>query len=78
MPKKEPKKSEYNSDNEVSLETMIDNTKKNMQEAEISMEFAGPEELENLEEKNERRKHSIDAMKIQMKEEHEERKNSNN
>jgi len=74
MSNKEPKKSEYNSDNEVSLETMIDNTKKNMQEAEISMEFAGPEELENLEEKNERRKHSIDAMKKQMKEEHEERK----
>lgn len=47
----------------VSKEEMINNTKDNMQEAEISMEFAGEEELENLQEKNERRKHAIQRMK---------------
>ena len=47
----------------VSKEEMINNTKDNMREAEISMEFAGEEELENLQEKNERRKHEIQRMK---------------
>ncbi|MDI7744137.1 spore protein Tlp [Lysinibacillus fusiformis] len=47
----------------VSKEEMINNTKDNMREAEISMEFAGEEELENLQEKNERRKHAIQRMK---------------
>lgn len=47
----------------VSKEEMINNTKDNMREAEISMEFAGEEELEHLQEKNERRKHEIQRMK---------------
>ncbi|MDN4493546.1 hypothetical protein [Ureibacillus aquaedulcis] len=47
----------------VSKEEMINNTKDNMREAEISMEFAGEEELEHLQEKNERRKHAIQRMK---------------
>ena len=47
----------------VSKEQMINNTKDNIREAEISMEFAGEEELENLQEKNERRKHEIQRMK---------------
>jgi len=47
----------------VSKEEMINNTKDNMREAEISMEFAGEEELENLQEKNESRKHAIQRMK---------------
>ncbi|MFC7686892.1 hypothetical protein [Ureibacillus sp. GCM10028918] len=47
----------------VSREEMINNTKDNMREAEISMEFAGEEELEHLQEKNERRKHAIQRMK---------------
>lgn len=47
----------------VSKEEMINNTRDNMREAEISMEFAGEEELENLQEKNERRKHAIQRMK---------------
>lgn len=47
----------------VSKEEMIENTLDNMREAEISMEFAGEEELENLQEKNERRKHQIQRMK---------------
>ncbi|WP_255507975.1 small acid-soluble spore protein Tlp [Lysinibacillus sp. BW-2-10] len=47
----------------VSKQEMIENTLDNMREAEISMEFAGEEELENLQEKNERRKHAIQRMK---------------
>ena len=61
---KNSKKSKSN--NAYSLEKMIENTKQNIDEAEISMEFAaGPEERENLEEKNERREHSIEKMKKQ-------------
>ena len=48
---------------------MIENTKGNIEEAEISMEFASPEELENLEEKNARRRHSIDIMEDQIRDE---------
>ena len=47
----------------ISKKTMIENTLDNMKEAEISMEFAGEEELEHLQEKNERRKHTIQRMK---------------
>lgn len=47
----------------VSKEEMIRNTEENIREAEISMEFAGEEELEHLQEKNERRKHAIQRMK---------------
>lgn len=57
------------SNNAYSLEKMIENTKQNIDEAEISMEFAGPEERENLEEKNERREHSIEKMKKQKRDE---------
>ncbi|MGM9949285.1 MAG: spore protein Tlp [Lysinibacillus sp.] len=57
------------SNNALSLGRMIENTEENIREAEISMEFAGPEERENLEEKNERREHSIDKMKKQMRDE---------
>ena len=41
------------------VQSMIENTKKNIREAEISMEFAGKEELEHLQEKNQRRKREI-------------------
>ncbi|MGE7624981.1 small acid-soluble spore protein Tlp [Viridibacillus sp. NPDC096237] len=58
-------KSNDKSDSVARIQSMIENTKKNIHEAEISMEFAGEEELENLQEKNQRRKHEID---IKMKE----------
>lgn len=57
------------SNNVLSIDRMIENTEENIREAEISMEFAGPEERENLEEKNERRQHSIDKMKKQLSDE---------
>ncbi|MCH7323378.1 spore protein Tlp [Solibacillus sp. MA9] len=57
------------SKNGLSVGKMINNTKENMQEAEISMEFATPEELEHLEEKNAHRKSSIAQMEKQIREE---------
>lgn len=62
-------KKQQKSNNALSLGKMIKNTKRNMEEAEISKEFADLEELENLEEKNARRKHSIDIMGKQIEEE---------
>ena len=57
------------SKNALSLGKMIENTKENIEEAEISKEFAFPEELENLEEKNARRKTAIAQMEEQIREE---------
>ena len=57
------------SKNALSVGKMIENTKENMEEAEISKEFAFPEELENLEEKNARRKTAIAQMEEQIREE---------
>lgn len=70
MSKQDQRNSENKSNNALSVGKMIENTKKNIQEAEISKDFvSSPEELENLEEKNERRKHSIDKMKKQLRDE---------
>lgn len=63
------KKQDGKSNNALSVGRMIENAEENIREAEISMEFAGPEERENLEEKNERRKHSVDKMKKQLSDE---------
>ena len=57
------------SKNALSVGKMIENTKENIEEAEISMEFATPEELENLEKKNAHRKTAIAQMEEQLKEE---------
>jgi small acid-soluble spore protein (thioredoxin-like protein) len=56
---------------------MIENTEKNIREAEISMEFASGEELENLQEKNQRRNKELYVKKKEMQDkvEAEERKN---
>lgn len=70
MSKQDQRNSENKSNNALSVGKMIENTKENIQEAEISMDLvSSPEELENLEEKNQRRKHSIDIMKKQMADE---------
>ncbi|BDH63168.1 hypothetical protein MTP04_32980 [Lysinibacillus sp. PLM2] len=57
------------------LHDMIENTEAKLQEAEISMEFASPEERNMLSQKNERRRNSIEAMKKEMEEEMAARKN---
>ena len=56
------------------LHDMIENTEAKLKEAEMSMEFASPEEREYLIQKNERRKQSIKAMKEEMKDEMTDRK----
>lgn len=65
----ENKKRNKKSNNALSLGRMLENTKENIEEAEISMEFAGPEERENLEDKNARRRTSIAQMEEQAREE---------
>nr|WP_106781298.1 small acid-soluble spore protein Tlp [Lysinibacillus timonensis] len=57
------------------LHDMIENTERKLREAEISMEFASPEERDMLLQKNERRKQSIEAMEEEMLDEMEARKN---
>ncbi|RUL50890.1 small acid-soluble spore protein Tlp [Lysinibacillus antri] len=58
------------------LQEMIENTENKMHEAEISMEFASPEEQQRMKEKNARRQHSIAAMKDEIQDEMNARKNS--
>lgn len=65
----ENKKQNKKTNNALSLGRMIENTKENIEEAEISMELAGPEELENLKDKNARRRTSIAQMEEQIREE---------
>ena len=58
------------SKNALSVGKMIENTKENIEQAEISMEFAEDElEKDNLEDKNARRRTSIAIMEEQLKEE---------
>lgn len=56
------------SENAKSLGKILENTKENIEEAEISKEFTLPEELENLEEKNARRRTAIAQLEEQIKE----------
>lgn len=57
------------------LHDMIENTKSKLHEAEISLEFASPEERDLIQNKNERRKQSIEAMEKEMQDEMNARKN---
>ncbi|MFJ9462869.1 small acid-soluble spore protein Tlp [Viridibacillus arvi] len=70
-------KSNNKSNSAASVQNMIENTEKNIREAEISMEFASGEELENLQEKNQRRNKELYVKKKEMQDkvEAEERKN---
>ncbi|MGE7932568.1 small acid-soluble spore protein Tlp [Viridibacillus arvi] len=70
-------KSSNKSNSAASVQSMIENTEKNIREAEISMEFASGEELENLQEKNQRRNKELYVKKKEMQDkvEAEERKN---
>lgn len=63
------------SDNVEKLQTMIQNTIENMNEAEESMEFANEEDRARIAAKNERRRESIDAMRSEIKDESEARQN---
>jgi len=58
------------SDNVEKLQEMIHNTLENIEEAEESMATASPEQRENIERKNERRRESIEAMRNEIKDEY--------
>lgn len=62
------------SNNVERIRDIIRNTEENLHEAEISMEFADPMQSEIIQEKNERRKQSIEGLKEEMKDEVEARK----
>ncbi|NMD70480.1 small acid-soluble spore protein Tlp [Bacillus sp. DNRA2] len=57
------------SDNVEKLQEMIVHTIENMDEAEEALEFASPEEKAQIEAKNDRRRESIDAMRLEVKDE---------
>lgn len=75
MPNQKQPKPDNRQNNVERLHDMIENTENKLQKAEISMEFASPDEREMLQNKNERRKQSIEAMKQEMQEEIDARKN---
>lgn len=75
MPNQNTPKPDDRSNNVERLQQMIENTKDNIEKAEISTEFAGPEEAQKIKEKNDRRNRSIDAMIKELTEEAEARKN---
>lgn len=57
------------SDNVEKLQEMIVNTIENMEEAESTLEFSSSEARAQVEEKNERRRESLDAMREEVKDE---------
>lgn len=57
------------SDNVEKLQEMIVNTIDNMEEAEAALEFANSEEKAQIEAKNERRRESIESMRLEVKDE---------
>lgn len=63
------------SNNVERLSEMVENTKHNIREAEISMEFSSPDQKEKIRAKNERRKESIEAFKEEIQDEKQARKN---
>jgi len=68
MPNRKPNPDDR-SDNAQKIKKIIKNTEENLHEAEISMEFSNPSERQMIEEKNERRKQSMESLKAEMKDE---------
>jgi len=68
MPNRKPNPDDR-SDNAQKIKRIIKNTEENLHEAEISMEFSNPSERQMIEEKNERRKQSMESLKAEMKDE---------
>ncbi|KOP82374.1 small acid-soluble spore protein Tlp [Cytobacillus solani] len=63
------------SDNVEKLQTMVQNTIENINEAEETLEFSNAEDRARVEAKNERRKESIDAMRSEIQDESQARQN---
>ncbi|WP_078434118.1 small acid-soluble spore protein Tlp [Metabacillus halosaccharovorans] len=64
------------SDNVEKLQSMVQNTIENIEEAQDSMAFANSEERERIEAKNLRREESINAMRNEIKDEAQARENN--
>ena len=62
-------KTNDNSSNIERIRDIVRNTEDNLMEAEFSKEFADPIDREIINEKNKRRKRSIEELKEEMKEE---------
>lgn len=62
-------KSNDKSSNISRMRDIVRNTKENLTDTELGMEFADPNEREQMSEKNERRKQSIVELKEEIKEE---------
>lgn len=75
MPKEKQPNPDNRQNNVERLHDMIENTKSKLQEAEVNMEFASPEEREIIQNKNKHRKQSIEAMENEMQDEMTARKN---
>ncbi|WP_033828952.1 small acid-soluble spore protein Tlp [Bacillus andreraoultii] len=58
------------SDNVEKLQNMVQNTIENIHEAEQSMKTASDEQKQQIHEKNERRRESIEAMREEIKDEY--------
>jgi len=57
------------SDNVEKLQEMVHNTIENMEKAEETMQFSNEEQKAQIEEKNERRRESIQGMREEIKDE---------
>ncbi|WP_313800328.1 small acid-soluble spore protein Tlp [Cytobacillus sp.] len=66
------------SDNVEKLQTMVENTIENINEAEETLEFSNAEDRARIEAKNERRKESIDTMRSEIQDESQARQNGYN
>jgi small acid-soluble spore protein (thioredoxin-like protein) len=63
------------SDNVERLQSMVQNTIENIEEAQDTIQFASQEERERIEAKNLRREESINAMREEIKDEAQAREN---
>ena len=63
------------SDNVERLQSMVQNTIENIEEAQDTLQFASSEERERIEAKNLRREESINAMREEIKDEAQAREN---
>ncbi|WNS77378.1 small acid-soluble spore protein Tlp [Bacillus sp. DTU_2020_1000418_1_SI_GHA_SEK_038] len=63
------------SDNVEKLQTMVQNTIENMNDAEETMQFSNEEDRARIAAKNERRKESIEAMREEIQDESQARQN---
>lgn len=63
------------SDNVERLQSMVQNTIENIEEAQDTLQFASPEERELIEAKNLRREEGINAMREEIKDEAQAREN---